>query len=361
MGVGISIIIGTVVDVLYDLTLAGIWAATLVVGTIDAIAAGIGSLALTIGSAALSVVPYAFYALPFIATYAPYLALGYFLYNYPVITAAFVFGAIALGGATVAATSLINTEGNGGPTDPNNGLVGNELQVPIKSPEEAQRDFDLMLEYITDKEQLRKEIDDYSKEVSLKEIKSTIDTVSGPFAPVISTGLDAFWYLFGKKSQIAQGAKAFVESGSQGASWINSFIQSRVARFRTRSKNPPPIYDYSFEDLDQSRSARIKLKSGETETATCGVTIDDFIYGLATCEKKKGCPSLTTKRKRNVSVRNVSGRNKSKRKVRVPNRKRVNRSVRFDVNKNRTSRTNRKQSVRKVRKVTKRRRVGKQK
>lgn len=354
MGVGVSVLIGSVIDIIYDLALAGIVGLTYLAETVASIAASAATLAI---NTTLAVVPYAVAALPFIIQYAPALAISYLAYTSPYLTAAFVFGGLAVGGATVAAVALTDTEGgSGGPTDPNNGLK------QAKSNKEVQDEFNNALEFFDQKQQLRSDIAVYEEKIANSRfVAVTGDIVDDNY---LNRGLNALIYLIQKKNEISEQAKAFVETSSNFVSSSSNWLRNNI-RLRTASGNPPPNYDFTFEDLDQVNRGRIRLKSkqrsGQSEVETCGVTLDDYIYGIAHCKSVGRCPSFLTNKRKNVQVRSNSRSNNPKRKVRVRNRSRVNSSVRPNVNKMRTKQQNRQLRKNKVRKTTKRRRVGKQK
>lgn len=339
MGIGVSLVLATVTDLLYDLAIAGLGAITYIVYTASALTLSAASLAIDVG---LAVVPYALSALPFLIQAAPALAISYFVYNNPILTAAFIFSALAVGGATVAASSLASTTPGPGPTNPNNGL---------KSPEEQQQEFNDILSNINERLELKREIALYDETIANERFTSvTGDIVKNTFS---NQALDSILYLLQKRDIIANGAKSFVETSSN---FISSTFRSTSAA--TSSFDPPPPYDFTLEDFEQRNKTkgRQRSKAGQSNLETCGVTIDDFLYNLALCKAKgKPCPYY------GYPVRRVGRRNNSKRKVRVSNRKRVHSSVRSNVRKGRPKRKNGPNSSSTVRKVTKRGRVGKSK
>lgn len=352
MGVVLSVVAASIADLVYDLAIAGIAAITYVTSTVAAVAVGAATLAIDIGYA---VVPYALAAIPFLITYAPALALTYFALQNPVLTAAFVFTGIAAGAGAVAATALGTTEANNqGPANPNSGLQNN-----YRSNEDVQQEFDAVLDELNRRAEFKNELATYSQEqANSRFTTSTGDIVENTF---VNRQLDWLNILLQKKDLITEGAAYFVEHSAY-------LIRDTVNQFRTAARGSQPDFPWSFttEDLDQRNRGTIRLRkrSREGQRESLGVTLEDFLYGLAVCKnEKKGCPEFITgsRKRKNVSVRNNSRRNKSKREVRVPNRKRVNKRVRSNVNKSRVQKQNDQQGSSNVRKVTKRRRVGKQK
>lgn len=351
MGVGISIIAASIVDILYELAIAGIGAITYLAATAGAITTAAATLAIDVGTA---IIPATLAVLPYLITYAPALALSYFVYTNPILTATFVFTGIAVGGACVAATALAATQPQLGATDANNGLNNQ------RSPSEVQDELQGVLDYINAKEKLRSDIALYDKEVASSRFRSrTGEIVSNNVA---NRGLDFVLYFLEKRDQIAEAAKAFVESS---AYYLRDTVQSQGLYTATRDNEPFPPWSYTIQDVENPRSARIRLKSkqrtGQSFTETCGVTLEDFLYGIATCNISGGkCPTYRTG-KRNVSVRSNSRRNPAKRKVRVSDRSGEYGSVQPTVSKVYPKRKNtRRNSVRAVPKTTKRRGVGKQ-
>lgn len=337
MGIGLSIglVVEGITDLLYDLALAGIAAVTYIAGSVGSLAFSAATLALDVGA---TVVPYGLAILPYIVTYAPALALSYFVYTNPILTASFLFAALATGAGAVAAIALATTEPTDiGPTAPTNGL---------KSNEEVQRELDEVIEFIDEKQKYRAELESGLEVYNPADADSRFVSITGEIVDnnLVNRGLDFILNILKKKEEIQEAAGELLEKGSnlieKGSEWI------RGVRKRLEATNPR-TFTFTFKDLDQR---------------AVGVTFDDFLYGLAECHQKKGCPKLTTTRKRkNVSVQSKRRRNTAKRKVRVSSRSRKRTSVRPAVRKSGRKATSKSGGSNRLRQTSKRRRVGKQK
>lgn len=334
IGLSISLVVEGISELIYDLALAGIAAVTYIVGSVGSLAAAAATLAIDVGTA---VVPYALAVLPYIVTYAPALALSYFVYANPILTATFLFAALATGAGAVAAISLATTEPTDvGPTSPNQGL---------KSNEEVQQELDEVIDFIDEKQKFRRQLDSGLAVYNPADANLRFQSVTGEIVDnnLVNRGLDFILNVLQKKEQLQELAGQFVEKTTN---WISD-VRERL------EATTPRTYTFTSEDLDQlNRRKRDYI----------GVTIDDFLYGLAECHQKKGCPKLTTTRKRkNVSVQSKRRRNTAKRKVRISNRGGQHSSVRPPVRKSGRKAPSKSRSNNRISKAPKRRRVGKQK